>query len=270
VIGDPGDPERGLNLEGARREALEVTKVLRSHGVEVDVLIGAPNVVRDGELAGIPPATVIDVLRLLSNNTYDVLHYAGHGDFDPDDPEKRAGWIFGQNFFTARELATVDRVPALVVANACLSGLTSNKRSGGGLESRLRGSDDTLLPGLVDEFFMRGVRNYVGTAWPISDVGAIQFSTTLYEALLADPAGDTEVSLGSALLKARKELKEKDASFGALWAAYQHYGDPSFALRSVVAMSAAVDEIPRGTPKRRTKRKAAHAQSRARNRIRRR
>lgn len=273
VVGDPGDPERGLDLEGARREALEVTKLLRAHGVVVDVLIGAPNVARAGELAGIPPATVIEVLRLLSKNTYDVLHYAGHADFDPDDPEKHAGWMFGQKFFTARELASVDRVPALVVANACLSGLTSNQRSGGGPGSRLRGSDDDLLPGLVDEFFMRGVRNYVGTAWPISDVGAILFSTTLYETLLADPAGGADVSLGNALLKARTALKQQDDSFGALWAAYQHYGYPSFALRAgpVDATEAAGDAkaAPKAARQRPAKRAAATPTARARNTARR-
>jgi pimeloyl-ACP methyl ester carboxylesterase len=254
VIGDPGDPDRGLDLEGARHEALEVVKVLRARGVVVDALIGAPNLPRDGELADISPATVIDVLRLLSKNTYDIMHYAGHADFDPDDPEKHAGWIFGQKYFTARELATVDKIPALVIANACLSGLTSNKRSGGGMSSRLSGSDDDLLPGLVDEFFKRGVRNYVGTAWPISDVGAISFSTTLYEALLADPAGGTDVSLGTALLNARKSLKAMEDRFGALWAAYQHYGDPTFVLRTAELNAAAVANDSKTTRKRASKR----------------
>jgi hypothetical protein len=119
---------------------------------------------------------------------------------------------------------------------------------------------------------MRGVRNYVGTAWPISDEGAIQFSITLYEALLADPAGGTEVSLGQALLKARMQLKEKDATFGALWAAYQHYGDPSFELRTGPAhtMEPTVAKVPMRARKRPAERKAAHARLRARKRVRRR
>lgn len=272
VIGDPGDPDRGLNLEGARSEALEVTKLLRDHGVQVDALIGAPNVPREGELADIPAATVIDVLSLLNNNTYDILHYAGHADFDPDDPEEHAGWIFGQKFFTARELACVDNIPALVVANACLSGLTSNKRSGGGVSSRLSGADDNLLPGLVDAFFMRGVRNYVGTAWPISDVGAISFATTLYESLLADPTIDTDVSLGTALLNARTALKVQDDRFGALWAAYQHYGDPTFALRTAamnaVAPASDAKAAQKAARKRSTKRAATTKKARVRNTVR--
>lgn len=201
--------------------------------MHVDLLVGAPNLARSGELDGIAPATVLEVLRLLDKNTYDILHYAGHGDFDADDPEMRAGWLFGERLFTARELSSVTRVPALVVANACLSSLTSNFRTTATPEgrSRLRAADDDLLPGLVDEFFMRGVRNYVGTAWPISDVGAILFCTTLYTHLLPGANAGVSQSLGNALWIARRALKERESSFGALWAAYQHYGDPSFVLQ---------------------------------------
>ena len=233
VIGDPGDPAQGLDLEGARHEALSVDRLLRSRGVQVDLLIGAPNVPRTGELRGKEPATILNVLRLLDKNTYDILHYAGHGDFDADDPERRAGWIFGDRYFTSRELARVSRVPSLVVANACLSGRTSNVRAGTGAapKSRLTDADEGLLPGLVDEFFKRGVRNYIGTAWPISDAGAVQFSTVLYESLLPEQGGAPADRLGDALLKARRALKAQDHRHGALWAAYQHYGDPAILLR---------------------------------------
>ena len=238
VIGDPGDPAKGYDLEGARCEAVEVAQLLSARGVHVDLLVGAPN----APLAGVTPATKLEVLRLLEKNTYDVMHYAGHGNFDPDDPEKKAGWLFGDQYFTARDLASVSRVPSLVVANACLSGLTSNKHGYGvadsGTQSRLRAADDNLLPGLADEFFKHGVRNYVGTAWPVSDTGAILFCTTLYAELLAVPAAGQQATIGEALLQARRALKDREASFGALWAAYQHYGDPAFALQYALDDSA--------------------------------
>ena len=47
VIGDPGDPAKGEDLPGARREALRVVDLLRRE-VEVDARIGAPSVPRDG------------------------------------------------------------------------------------------------------------------------------------------------------------------------------------------------------------------------------
>ncbi|MGZ5583510.1 MAG: CHAT domain-containing protein [Usitatibacter sp.] len=225
VVGDPGDPDAGLSLPGARREAIEVAKLLQAREVEVTALIGAPSAPRTGELAVFAPASMLDVLAQLRKG-FDILHYAGHGDFRPEDPES-AGWIFGRELFTARELGTIDKVPRMTVANACLSGLLSDKTAAPS-PSRLQARDAYLLPGLADEFFKRGVRNYIGTAWPVNDDGAILFAQTLYETLL-DPA--TRGCLGDALLAARKKLKEKEAVFGALWAAYQHYGDPMFQLR---------------------------------------
>ena len=46
VIGDPGDPELGKNLPGARREAMEVATFLDSCDVDVKLMIGAPGSLR--------------------------------------------------------------------------------------------------------------------------------------------------------------------------------------------------------------------------------
>jgi hypothetical protein len=77
------------------------------------------------------------------------------------------------------------------------------------------------------------VRNYVGTAWEVSDEGAILFAEELYGALLPAPgakAGSRGKTLGEALLGARQRVHAEQASYGALWLAYQHYGDPGFEL----------------------------------------
>ncbi len=249
VVGDPGDPDKKLSLPGARREAIEVARLLQSRGVEVTALIGAPSAMRTGELAMFEPASMLAVLTHLRKG-YDILHYAGHGDFDPKDPEN-AGWVFGTELFTARELGSIDKVPRMTVANACLSGLLSDKTAAPA--TRLQPSEASLLPGLADEFFKRGVRNYIGTAWAVNDEGAILFARTLYEFLL-DPA--TSGCLGDALLHARKKLKEEEGVFGALWAAYQHYGDPTFQLRVHEPVAAAG---ARGKSRRKPRARAARS-----------
>jgi CHAT domain-containing protein len=222
VVGDPGDPDAGLSLPGARREAIEVARMLDALGVEVTALIGAPTAPRTGELAVFAPASMLDVLVQLRKG-FDILHFAGHGDFRKDDPEKGAGWVFGTELFTARELGSIDKVPRLTVANACLTALLSEQMPQGSK----RPGDALLLPGLADEFFHRGARNYIGTAWPVNDEGAILFARTLYETLLA-PNGTG--CLGDAILAARRALHQQESAYGALWAAYQHYGDPGFEL----------------------------------------
>jgi hypothetical protein len=227
VVGDPGDPTKGDSLPGARREAQRVAELLRARSVDVVELIGAPDAAGAGPLPGISPATRIDVLHHLLTGGFDVLHYCGHGDFDPDEPD-RAGWVFKGGLLTSRELEGMALAPRLVVANACLSGLTSSvTRSGGSVA--VRGETD-LLPGLADEFFRRGVRDYVGTAWEVSDEGAILFAETFYDAVLPGPrrlAADT--TYGQAMLRARKVLAAAGL-YEALWAAYQHYGDPTGSL----------------------------------------
>jgi pimeloyl-ACP methyl ester carboxylesterase len=224
VIGDPGDPAKGQSLPGARREALRVAEILRAKGLrEVACYVGARTDPEQPSL-GVPPATRIDVLDRLLEGGWDILHYAGHGDFLPNEPN-RAGWIFQDGLLTSRELERMDTAPRLVVANACLSSLTSAVGPGGSVAG---GSDAQLVATLADEFFRRGVRDYIGTAWEVNDEGAILFAETLYDSLLGSARG--AASIGAAMLQARRTLHAKQGVFGALWAAYQHYGDPTASL----------------------------------------
>jgi pimeloyl-ACP methyl ester carboxylesterase len=227
VIGDPGDPAEDASLEGARSEALRVVELLSARDdVEVEARIGAPTVPREGPLRGIRPANRLDVLALLLRGDFDLVHYAGHGDFDEQEPD-RVGWLFAGGLLTPRELERIQRVPAVVVANACLTARTSQAiaeaRQGGAEDRR---SEAGLLPSLADEFFRLGVRNYVGTAWEVNDMGATLFAETFYATLLPDRKNGAGASFGDAVLEARKALWERSDLYGPLWAAYQHYGDP--------------------------------------------
>ena len=235
IIGDPGAPELGDSLDGARREALAVYRLLTAlnPALEVSLLLGADGVPRTGDLAGTRPATRVEVLTLLMRGDVDLVHYCGHGDFDAADPARR-GWLFAgrgregpeAQYLTARDLYGIGAAPRLVVANACLSGLTSQRTAAGQL--RAGGRDLALLPSLADEFFRRGVRHYVGTAWPVSDLGAVVFAERFYTRLIGDNS-----TMGEAVLDGRLALAARAASFDELWAAYQHYGDPTQRLQQL-------------------------------------
>jgi hypothetical protein len=224
VVGDPGDPDRGDSLEGARLEALEVRSLLKELGVDVVALVGAPLPPGKQSTLPVPPASRLEVLRLLVEGGFDLLHYTGHGTYDADDPG-RAGWLFADGLLTARELESMERPPQLVVANACFSGRMAGTRAGQG------GSEVGLLPSLADEFLRRGVRNYVGTAWEIADEGSVAFSRSFYRTLLSKPPADEPAaSLGDAMFEARRVLHDAGSGGDPLWAAYQHYGDPTLRL----------------------------------------
>ena len=243
VIGDPGGA--AFSLPGARREAEAIHATLCGLGIEVTTLIGAPS---DGGRPGPPsdasdapadgaapawrPAARLDVLGELLSGKYQIVHYCGHGTFDPAD-QRRAGWVFADGLLTSRELAQLGTPPRLVVANACFTSVLGTTGTGRGenAPSEAEGSEAQLTPGLADEFFRSGVTNYVGAAWKVSDADAELFSITFYRQLL----GTTRASMGDALTAARSAVWDSHGGTdpperGTTWAAYQHYGDPTETL----------------------------------------
>lgn len=223
--GNPDDPDEFL--PGAISEVKALKKFFGSmkNLVQVDVL---------GD-AGAPVKRLEVLNRLLSRKHYDILHYSGHASFDEKDPTK-AGWWFRDGVLAASELQALDTVPQLVVANACLSAKTAKARRAKGTQR-----DNTLTPGLADEFFKRGVRAYVGTAWSIADDAAEQFANHFYSEILFKsttsgnsrsrvPRAAFSSSIGDAMLEARKQLWSQRTTLGLAWAAYQHYGDPTLRI----------------------------------------
>lgn len=237
--GEPGDAQQYLH--GVLREAEALRKDLVALGapVVVDVLVGSPHDDRSkGLMAEHPPATRLAVLqRLLSPvHRYDILHYSGHAWFDEKDQAK-SGWYLSDGVLTAGELDCLDVVPQLVVANACLSARAAPGVGRGRDRVALR--DYALTPALADEFFKRGVRAYVGTAWAIEDGAARQFAESFYRTLLmrddgaappSAPRRGLSSAMGEAMLAARVALWKERESHGLAWAAYQHYGDPMMRL----------------------------------------
>lgn len=205
VIADPAK-ERELQLPFARMEGRRVVDVLRRMnrpGLRIDV----------ESRIGPSECDMVEILAQVLVGGFDVVHYAGHGDYDPINPMK-SGWIFGKDqVLTARDIFRARRVPRLIFANACFSGVVRDAAAH---------APDELSRGLASiaqAFFERGVPNFIGSGWPIGDQQAAGFAETFYEnALGSNPR------LLDALTAARKRIF--DEGVGATWGAYQHYGNP--------------------------------------------
>jgi hypothetical protein len=231
VIGDP-DPDHPL--AGARDEAVAVSQVLRSQSrMSVDLCIGAPDANGFGTHDLDPPngrfAKPADLFRIidrLQSGRYDLVHFAGHARFSPEAPEL-SGWLFADGeVLTPAMLENTENAPALIFANACLSGsLSPGAASSAGGKTSPR-DDALLVASLADEFLRRGVADYIGTAWPVPDGPARTFAEIFYKTLFEDPSKH----LGGALQEARMHLydnRPKNSTRESAWAAYQHYGDPT-------------------------------------------
>ena len=102
------------------------------------------------------------------------------------------------------------------------------------------------MPSFAEAFFAQGVANYVGTAWPVDDIAARLFATTLYGSLIgldvgpdgqlqaADPEGTGHLKprpMHLAMLRARLAVARTVGGRGT-WGAYQHYGNPYYRILS--------------------------------------
>jgi pimeloyl-ACP methyl ester carboxylesterase len=220
VVADPGDDQ--YHLPGAEEEGVEVADLFERFNRIYEATENRVEVVR---LFGPQHATRTAVLRHLMLQSYDILHFAGHCSYDPEEPAA-SGWIFGDGKrLSANELKRIDRIPRFVFSNACESGLTPD-RSG---ERNVK-----LAPSFAEEFFGRGVANFVCTAWPVDDLTARMFATNVYSMLLGlrwnkqqnRYEAQAPAPMHVAMREARKAISENDSYDARTWGAYQHYGNP--------------------------------------------
>jgi hypothetical protein len=244
VIGDPGEGDE-FGLPECRDEAREVSDLLRSAGIRTTLLVGSPRDVTGVRPEGSQAASMVAVQQLLFAGV-DLVHYCGHGVYERDRPDL-SGWVFGNgSILAADDLRQMRKAPMLVMANACVSALLSQR--GGTRRSRRAParsraaaqappqSEAGLIAGLADEFFRQGVRDFIGAAFEVPDARARELAREFYGAVLGH--GRPAVPLGDALQAARAKLYEawakKDAAARSqernpspIWGAYQHYGDPT-------------------------------------------
>ena len=241
IIADPA-PEEELQLPGARDEGREVLRILswikQEYALNIEVI----------DRIGPSECDPIEILGLLLNEAFDVVHFAGHGIFDVKKPS-HSGWVFGKEkgrpgeirTLSAREVFRARRVPNLVFSNACFSAVVNQ---GVALTAEEMNHN---LAGLAEAFFERGVQNYIGAGWPVQDNLAVRFAAEFYawilvgksaKALQSEGAlhgintagsGKREAQpapLGEALAYARRLILHD----GSTWGAYQHYGQADAVL----------------------------------------
>jgi CHAT domain-containing protein len=113
----------------------------------------------------------------------DVLHFACHATYLPDDPWKSSITLACGDSLTARDILGADVSTSLVVLSACSSGKTF----------RRRGED---LVGLTRAFVQQGVRSLIVSLWEVDDISMSILMDRFYAGLAT--GGTVAVSLASA------------------------------------------------------------------------
>lgn len=144
---------------------------------------------------------------LRSLPTAHLVHFAGHGYYDPSRPE-RSGLQFHEGVMTPGEMVSDAAGAPIVFSNACETGLLNSVASSHG---------ESAWSGLAASFIARGAVNYLGSLSPIFDDSSAQFASRFYR-LLVDGK-----SVGEALLHARMSAYDHNDT---VWDSYVLFGCP--------------------------------------------
>jgi class 3 adenylate cyclase/tetratricopeptide (TPR) repeat protein len=156
-----------------------------------------------------------DSLRQKMRN-FDIVHFAGHADYHPENPDE-SGWRLSEINLKAKDIlkmAGTSAMPALIFSNSCQSARTE--------EWALANDFQDDIFGLANAFLLSGVKHYVGTFWEIIDEPSQRFALEFYKALVAGNA------IGESVRQARKSLVKEYGEETIVWASYLLYGDPTY------------------------------------------
>jgi hypothetical protein len=155
------------------------------------------------------------VLSALFAREYKILHLAGHGIYNAQNPAQSGMVLGAEMFLTAAELGQLRVVPELVFINCCHLGRID--------EPLAVDAPNRLASSVAEELIKIGVRTVVAAGWAVADRAASTFASTFYQEMLEGR------SFGAAVLAARQQTARLHARTNT-WGAYQCYGNPDFVL----------------------------------------
>ncbi len=164
-------------------------------------------------------STSIDTLYVKKNlRDYDIVHFAGHCEYDAGNP-KNTGWLLSDGLFTTADILALGEslyLPSLIFSNACHSAKAMNEL----MSADYREKNYSL----ASAFLFSGVRHYIGTIWKIEDPVSLVFANEFYSQLIKGS------SVGEAMRLSRIKLIKEYGIAAISWAGYLLYGNPNFIL----------------------------------------
>jgi CHAT domain-containing protein/pimeloyl-ACP methyl ester carboxylesterase len=204
IIGDPELEgwEMYQQLEGARKEAETLNVSFLENGFETIPVIN--------EIA-------FETSVKVNAGSYQILHYSGHGHFNPDN-RNESGLVIGKNkFIRPADIKCLDQIPELVFINACYAGQVNP------MAEKQAANRYQLSANIGTELIRLGVKAVVVAGWAVNDALALLFAETFYTEMFSG------ATFSEAIQAARKTVYDKDSNSNT-WGAYQAYGDEHFRL----------------------------------------
>lgn len=164
-------------------------------------------------------STRIDTLYVKKNlRDYDIVHFAGHCEYDRDNPEN-TGWVLSDGRFTTTDILALGEslpFPSLIFSNACQSAKSITEIMSPDYQEKNYS--------LASAFLFSGVRHYIGTIWKVEDPVGVVFAKEFYTQLIKG------ASIGECMRLSRLRLIKEYGITAISWASYLLYGNPNFIL----------------------------------------
>jgi CHAT domain-containing protein len=204
IIADPILNSNVLNqLEGAVREGNAVQNLMTFKNYDYKSLINSD---------------ATEIITALFAESFKIIHLAGHGVYDPENPE-RTGMVIGDEIFlTPSQIKQMTNVPELVFVNCCHLGKIE------ALDDQLYQQRYQLAANIGTQLIEIGVKAVVVAGWQVDDASAELFANQFYSELFDG------TSFGNAVKKARGCIYDANNPQNNTWGAYQCYGDPYYRL----------------------------------------
>lgn len=205
IIADPLLNGFISQLPGAREEGMMVKDTLGNLGYPTTELIGT---------------NAESIVKNFFCNDYSIIHLAGHGVFNPNNP-KKSGMVIGKDIFlTVFEIEQMPIVPELVFVNCCHLGYTNLE------DEKFYRDRYKLAANIGTQLISIGVKAVIAAGWAVNDAAALDFAQVFYSSMFAG------YNFGDAVKNARNYIYEKHPGNNT-WGAYQCYGDPFFKLKGI-------------------------------------
>lgn len=154
-------------------------------------------------------ASVTNIMELLKNNRFDIIHFSGHAFFNEKSPEE-SGLHLADKIVSAKEISkSLKYFPDIVFINACESA-----------HAEISEIEGQQVSGLAEAFIEAGTKTFVGSVWPINNKDATNFAVSFYQNLLQE-----KKTIGECILDSKNELYHSESIYG--WASFLLFGDPN-------------------------------------------
>lgn len=204
VVGDPIYNERGLfPLPAAKEEAIWVINKFKKEAFRVNPLINS---------------NAKHIMMELFSKPYKIMHFAGHGVYNPEDDN--VGIAIGNGLcIDPAVINQIGYVPEFIFINCCFSGVLDAEDD---IYSKNRFK---LAANIGTQLIEMGVKAIIITGWPVDDAAARTFAETFYKKMFEG------YNFGDAVQKARMACHNNHSGTNT-WGAYQCYGNQYYKFRN--------------------------------------